>query len=172
MRIFALITTIVILAMLFTGHWALSVIFYVLMGIIWLKHESSRPLLGQRMGYITNHSAFSLFVFAFWPLMVIADHHDTRRIILKGERYITSDGEHLIKLPDLKSVVEVAHNRAKETNEQQMVTDQTIYVKQLGRVQNKSWFVYPDGRVEKTPRYFIEPWWYSLISRMFGGKDE
>ena len=170
MRIIALITAIGILAMLFTSYWVLSIILYVLMGIIWLKHESSRSVSRQRIGYVTNHGTFVLFVFAVWPLMVIVDYCDTRRIISKDERYVASDGNHLIKFPDRKSAVKVALNRAKETNEREMVIDQTIRVKQLGTIQNKSWFVYPDGRVEKLPRYFIGPWWYSFLEKLFAGK--
>jgi hypothetical protein len=116
------------------------------------------------MGRSTAMGIFLLFL--LWPLIVIYDCYESWQTISRGKRFITHDGDCLREFPDWNSAVECARKRAKESNEREMISDQTIFIKQLGHVQLKSWFVHPDGRVKKLPRYSLDPKWLSLLRRM------
>lgn len=150
MRTIALIIAIAILATAFVGHWVLSILLYILMGIVWAKHELGRPFAYAPMGRSTAMGTFLLFI--LWPLIVIYDCYESWRIISKGKRFITHDGVCLREFPDWNSALECARKRAKESNEREMISDQTIFTKQLGRIQTKSWFIHSDGKIEKLSR--------------------
>ncbi len=151
MRTTALIISMAIIVTAFAGHWILSIILYILMGIAWTKHDSSCPVLLGRLGYSTVRG--TVFLFLIWPLVVISDCYESFQTIRRGERYIT-EGENgdLRKFSDWNAAVECARNKAKGSNKRAMISDQAIFVKQLGMIQHKSWMVSPDGKVEKLSR--------------------
>lgn len=150
MRTIALVTAIAILVMAFAGHWILSIILYILMGIAWTKHDSSRPIAYGRMGYSTDRG--TVFLFLIWPLIVICDCYESWQIISRGERFTTLDGDHVKMFSDWESVVDFARKKAEDSNEKQMISDRTVFTKQLGRIRAKSWWVHPDGKIEKWSR--------------------
>jgi len=114
------------------------------------------------MPYTTTNG--TIFLFLIWPLIVICDCHQRWQSIKRGERFSTHDGVCFREFPDWNSAVECARKRAKESNEKEMISDQTIFIKRFGSIQAKSWFVYPDGRVEKIPRYICDPEWLALLN--------
>lgn len=151
MRIVAIIITIAILVLFFTGHWVLPLILYFIMGIAWVKHDSSRPAFYGRMGYSTVRG--KIFLFLIWPLIVLYDCFESFQIIRRGERYIAFDRNgNTQEFSDWNKAIECARNSAKKSNQREMVSDQAIFTKQLGRMQHKSWMVNPDGTIEKLSR--------------------
>ena len=165
MRTIALICLIVICFIGFYNIW-IPIGLYILMGIFWAKHELDRPPLYAPLSCSTGKGIFMLFV--LWPIVVICDCYETWRKISRGERFITiSDhGEACSEFRDWNSAVDHARKRAKESNERVMVCDETVFVKQFGKIQTKSWFINPDGMIEKLPRYFCDPKWLSFLKRM------
>lgn len=161
MRTIALVCLIAIFFTAFYSLWMLSFSLYILIGLVWVKYDSNKSPTYTRMPYITTKG--TIFLFSIWPLIVICDCYDRWQTIKKGERFVTHDGDCLRKFPDWNSAVECARKRAKESNEREMILDQTIFVKRMGLTQAKSWFVCPDGRVEKLHRYLVDPKWLSLL---------
>lgn len=165
MRTIALICLIAIFFTAFYGLWIFFISLYILVGIAWVKHEIDRPFPYAPIGRSTI--AGILWIFLFWPIIVIYDCYESWQTIKKGKRFITHDGNCLREFPDWESALACAHKRAKETNEKEMISDQTIFVKQYGQTQFKSWFVHPDGNLQKLPRYFLAPKWLLFLRQIF-----
>ena len=87
MRTIALVCLIAIFFTAFYNLWILSVSLYILIGIVWAKHELGRPSAYAPMGRSTTMGIFLLFL--LWPLRVISDWYVSWQTISKGKQSLT-----------------------------------------------------------------------------------
>jgi hypothetical protein len=132
------------------GLWFFALASYVVAGIVWIVYELRRPPAYRSLAYTSLPG--TAFVLVLWPLRVTTDFLERAKIRRSGERYVVVGDGDIRKFRRWDAAIRVAREEASSTGKRVMVSDSTTFSKQFGRVQNKSWFVEPNGSIELLPR--------------------
>ena len=132
----------------------LFVFCYGVGGLIWLKYEARLPMTHQSLA-ISAGGTDLLFLFIIWPFRIMYLLFNNWKIMFSNERYDVITNKERKYFGSWDEASKYAIKKAFEENEEVMVRDRSKIVKQFEYLQNKSWLVYPDGKIKKLPRTFL-----------------
>lgn len=131
------------------GLWYLFPVLYIIGGVVWIAYETRLPFTHQSMACVARNWVLMLVL---WPPRAANEFIECLKLRFSDERFVVVGDHEISKFGRWQNAVDAAKYKARQSQEQVMISDASKFTIQLGRIQRKSWFVEPDGSVNPLPK--------------------